>query len=147
MHDQRIQAKKKLPASFAVYIYTLKFSLALHSSVPTVTGRAICDSCSLAVSCIFQDVVPAEIQELAVKLGLSAECALPKSRKQHQAIEKTARFVCKKGDKMEADLKVRFYAFVCEKSMCMYDRILLTHTHIHTHALSHTHMHTRFNQQ
>jgi hypothetical protein len=68
----------------------------------------------------FQDSAPAEIKELAMKLGLSPESALPKSRKQHQAIEKTARFVCEKGEKMEANLKVQadISSLMYRKDMC-----------------------------
>jgi hypothetical protein len=36
---------------------------------------------------------PQEILDLAARLGVRSECSLPRSRKQHQAIEKTAKFV------------------------------------------------------
>eukprot|EP00961_Rhodomonas_salina_P076079 1021227-Rhodomonas_salina.2 len=48
-----------------------------------------------------QDTLP-EIVELASRLGMKAGTRLPSSRKQHISIEKTAKFVLKQGQKMEA---------------------------------------------
>jgi hypothetical protein len=49
--------------------------------------------------------------QLALQVGMT-NVALPKSRKQHQAIEKTARFVYRQGDKMEATLKVKSFSLI-----------------------------------
>jgi hypothetical protein len=50
---------------------------------------------------------PPEVQALAETLGLPPGSEVPRSRKQHQVVERTARFVLDKGGKMEAMLKVK----------------------------------------
>jgi hypothetical protein len=44
-------------------------------------------------------LVPPEVLELGNRLGLKSEAAMPQTRKQHQVIEHTAKFICKHGHK------------------------------------------------